>query len=237
MDTKACLNKTGFCYFTMSNQNPVDSGALSRADRARKSLGPVLNAKTREAVSSETASPFAPVVVEFQSGDNLYSLLFRPQDVKDRDFDEFTDRRNKAILQLQKRIGINGEGDGFTTAQIIKALPEDEIAPALRMVSGADSRPDRIGLYVPHIEAWNVLDEEGEMAPLDIDAFCQNGGVYDAALDACEKAFLHSRGRQTVETESTAPSSTTGDTPSTAGEMASPILALVESRDGTSNSN
>lgn len=191
---------------------PIGAATMSRTELARaRRLGPVVNAATRSVIESPV-SPLASALVEFNVGDERYSLLFRWQNVKG--YEEFSAGQTVQAVKMRKELGLKDDTDA-KISDLLTTAPSEKVLQLLLFNQGVGFRDEKIALYVPCIEAWNVLDEDGQPAAHDVEAFHANGGIYDNALAAVESSFLRLSGRAKEETPKTATaSSTDGATPS-----------------------
>lgn len=221
-------------------QKPVDAGALTRAEKAKQGIRPVLNAVTGKPVESEVVSPLLPKDVEFDFDGLRYWLCFRFQDVPAQLKAELDAKRSYQALTAQKGLpeGLTEKlNDKMTMQELASQVTLQQFITVIRFQGSDEFRDEKIALYVPHVKAWNVPDENGEVAPFDVNAFESNRGVYDAALEALDAAFLNLSAKPSEETAKPEASSTAGDTPSSVPAKEPAIAESGASPSGTLPSN
>lgn len=202
--------RVGFLLFLvfMQNQNPVDSGALTRAQQAKQ--GPRVIAESHaNRPASETDSPLLPIPIEVEYRGHTYTGVFDYEAVSDILKRKYDFRIGLKANALKKHLPAGVElTDGVNIMDYAESIPEEKLLEMLEVFSGMPFRDDLIAMYVPHLLEWDVTGPDGEIAPFSVEAFTNSGGgIYNAFLEKMREVFTESKPKPTEPSETSAPAS------------------------------
>jgi hypothetical protein len=200
----------------------------------------IINLATGQDITNAVeASPLVARGVDFEYGGYQYWLAYIPQKVKDTAVSAIEEAELHAALsvnalpEVRNYMKEHGLKDlaGIKNSEIVKLLPPEKAAGFI-LGNKSEAKKLRVEAYALSISEWNVPDLNGNDLPHGDDEFTNEGGVYDAALEAVEADFLKFSKRTQEETEKKEVSVTDGDTLSTAPEKISQTEVSDTSPDG-----